>query len=260
MLYQIYNAGKFISRGVGRHVARIIESDELIFVLRGTLGMFEEETSFTLPAGSFLFLRKGRKHGGTAPYPKDLIFFWLHFQDMDNFLDTLPRTGQCKEDSFLSTYLQNFLVEQSRRNIDRKILDLLFLLIIQEIRRAAEREETEKNPTVTPLAGAAKEYLLLHYKEDDLSLSSAAENLHCNTEYLGRIFHSSFGKSFSSMLNDKRMQYASFLLRESSMSIKEIALACGFRDPGYFHRKFHLYYALSPSKYRSGHLPGHKNC
>ncbi len=260
MLYQIYNAGKFISRGVGQHAVRVIESDELIYVLRGTLSMFEEENSFTLTAGSFLFLRKGRKHGGTAPYPKDLIFFWLHFQDMDDFLATLPQSGKCKEDSFAGIYLQNFLVEQSRVNIDRKILDLLFQLIIQEIRRSScENIPPALHRSVTPLAGAAKEYLLLHFREEDLTLASTAENLHCNTEYLGRIFRQSFGETFNNMLTGKRLDHACFLLRETSMTVKEIALSSGFHDPGYFHRRFHLHYGQPPSKYRTNFLSCHKN-
>ena len=183
MLYQIYNAGKFISRGMGKHITRVIDSDELIYVVRGKLSMFEENTSFTLTPGNFLFLRRGRKHGGNAPYPKDLIFFWLHFLDQDDFLDTLPQCGRSSEDSFTGTYLQNFLVEQSRMNLDRKILDLLFQLIIQEIRRSSrENMPSSLQRSVTPLAGAAKEYLLLHFREEDLTLASTAENLHCNTE------------------------------------------------------------------------------
>lgn len=258
MLYQIYNAGKFISRGVGSHMTRVIDSDELIYVVRGKLSMFEENTFFTLTPGNFLFLRRGRKHGGNAPYPKDLIFFWLHFLDQDDFLDTLPQCGRSSEDSFTGTYLQNFLVEQSRININRQILDLLFQLIIAEIRRSS-CSPSGRVCSVTPLAGAAKEYLLLHFKEETLSLASTAESLHCNTEYLGRLFHRSFGITFNSMLNSKRMEYACFLLQESSLSIKETALASGFHDPGYFHRKFHLQYGMPPSKYRKNVLSGYKN-
>ena len=51
--FHFQSGGKFISRGKGRHVTRKISNMELIFVISGTLGMFEEEhyEQSPLPAG-----------------------------------------------------------------------------------------------------------------------------------------------------------------------------------------------------------------
>lgn len=258
MLYEIYNGGKFISRGVGTHITRKIESDELIYVLRGRLSMFEEEKRFFLTAGEFLFLRRSRTHGGIEPYGEDLIFFWLHFKDLDHFLDSYPQSGKIHEEAFLSNYLQNFLIEQNRYKVDEKISDLLFQLIMREIYRSSF-EDISRKRTVTPLGSAAKEQLFLHFKEESFSLASAAEALQCNTEYLGRIFHSSFGETFNSLLNKKRLEFASALLRETVMSIKEVAQSSGFHDVCYFHRRFLVYYGITPSRYRATHSACHKN-
>jgi len=80
MLYQIANGGRFLSRGQGRHPTRRIDSDELIYVLKGELSMFEDDRSFRVTAGEWLILRRGRKHGGLAIYPRNLLFsgciFW----------------------------------------------------------------------------------------------------------------------------------------------------------------------------------------
>ncbi len=74
------NAGLFVSRGQGTHVTRTIDTHELIFVRSGVLGMFEEARRFEVREGEALHLWPGRKHGGTAPYPADLSFYWLHFR------------------------------------------------------------------------------------------------------------------------------------------------------------------------------------
>ena len=47
-LCRLLNAGRFISRGKGRHATRVIDSYELILVIAGTLRMFEEESEFAL--------------------------------------------------------------------------------------------------------------------------------------------------------------------------------------------------------------------
>ena len=91
MLYEICNGGRFISRGRGQHPTRRIDSDELIYVLRGELAIFEEKQSFRVAAGEWLFLRRGRRHGGLALYPRNLSFFWLHFRALDNWLDEMER-------------------------------------------------------------------------------------------------------------------------------------------------------------------------
>ena len=73
------NGGLFVSRGKGTHPTRVIDSHELIFVRSGILELFEEERRFRLGPGEALVLWPGRRHGGAAPYPPDLSFFWIHF-------------------------------------------------------------------------------------------------------------------------------------------------------------------------------------
>ena len=73
------NGGFFVSRGRGRHQDRVLGSFELIFVSSGVLGLQEAGRHFSVQAGETLLLWPGRPHGGTAPYPANLSFYWLHF-------------------------------------------------------------------------------------------------------------------------------------------------------------------------------------
>ena len=54
--FHFINGGKFISRGSGRHTTRTLDSMELIYVIGGTLDMFEEDVEFHLKTGDFLYL------------------------------------------------------------------------------------------------------------------------------------------------------------------------------------------------------------
>ncbi|HBC9258444.1 TPA: AraC family transcriptional regulator, partial [Escherichia coli] len=53
---KVQNGGLFISRGVGRHPARRLESWEIIFVEKGRLAIQEEERIFLVDAGESLLL------------------------------------------------------------------------------------------------------------------------------------------------------------------------------------------------------------
>lgn len=67
-------------------------------------------------------------------------------------------------------------------------------------------------------------------------------------------------RCFARALNTTPMDYlarhraaiAARLLRESRMSIAEVAAACGFADPGYFGKVFRRVFGISPGTYRKG--------
>lgn len=253
MLYEIFNAGRFISRGKGEHPTRIIESDELIFVIQGELDMFESDQQFNVRKGEWLILHRGRHHGGRARYPKNLSFFWLHFLDLEGWLREIPQHGKTEDPAIISGYMQNFLNEQNRIDPDREILNLLFRLILKELGRKSLPEQHR-----TPLAAAVRNYIDLHFT-DPITLMSAAQEIHCNAEYLGRLFRQCYGETFASYLNRKRIEYSASLLADGVLSIKEAAEQCGFHDPAYFRRKFYFYYNQSPGEFRRNHSGGHRN-
>lgn len=52
-----------------------------------------------------------------------------------------------------------------------------------------------------------------------------------------------------------RASIAARLLRESALSVTEIAAACGFADPGYFGKVFRKVFGTTPGDYRKGCSP-----
>ncbi len=68
-------------------------------------------------------------------------------------------------------------------------------------------------------------------------------------DYLGRIFHQELGLSPWDYLLRCRIRRQE-LLRETSLSITEIATQVGFDDPSYFGRLFRKEVGRSPRQYR----------
>ncbi len=52
-------------------------------------------------------------------------------------------------------------------------------------------------------------------------------------------------------LNHYRLEKSTFLLKNTTMSIAEIAYACGFSNSSYFCEQFHKYYNISPGKFKN---------
>ena len=55
--------------------------------------------------------------------------------------------------------------------------------------------------------------------------------------------------------NEYRIKKAAILLDDSSLSVSDIAINCGFDNISYFIRKFKEYQGITPKKYRSRKMP-----
>ena len=255
--HEIFNGGRFISRGRGRHPERVLESDELIVVLQGELAMHEDGQPRIAGPGSWILLRHGHRHGGLAPYPKNLSFFWLHFRFPGGLPEGIPLQGTARAHSSIMEYARLFLNEQNRIEPDEKTRDLLFRLIFRELRLSAG-ENGDPARSGPPLYEAARRLIRLRYSER-LTPRDAAKALKCNVDYLGRLWKLRTGETLSVSINRLRIEKAAGMLRESGRSIKETAAACGYEDPAYFRRLFRTFYHMTPGEFRRRQMAVHCN-
>lgn len=100
------------------------------------------------------------------------------------------------------------------------------------------------------LIGNVEEYILFHYAQN-ITLKDLAKLYFINEKYLGRLFHANTGRSFHQYLNQIRLEHAVSLLENTTMSILNIALECGYSNITYFNRIFYKNFHLSPSQYRT---------
>ncbi len=84
----------------------------------------------------------------------------------------------------------------------------------------------------------------------ELSVHELADAVHLTPNYLGELFISEYKKSINQYICDLRLTLAVQMLINTSMSVNEIALECGFNTPTYFTKKFREKYEVPPIKYR----------
>lgn len=83
-----------------------------------------------------------------------------------------------------------------------------------------------------------------------LSASEYAEKLNVTVDYLNKSVKSATGKSVSDWIEDSTMLSAKMMLRNTDLSISEIASELGILDQSYFTRRFKLHEKMSPTEYR----------
>lgn len=262
------NGGLFVSRGRGRHPARVLESHELIVVSCGHLGMREGKCLFDLGPGDALLLSPGREHEGTAPYPTDLAFYWLHFSLLGKFsirderktvLD-LPTSVHLPHPERVEELLTRFLNDQDADCLTPGVADLLLLQILAEISDAVKANNNDSQPDTpgTLLASRAKQ-MIRSQSIHGLSTASLARQLHCNPDYLGRRFKAVYHITILEAIHQSRVARAKELLTNSPLNSQEVALASGFRDDVYFRRIFKRHTGISPLAFRRLHARRHVN-
>lgn len=113
---------------------------------------------------------------------------------------------------------------------------------------------TKKEGTAihSPIIERMFHYINAHYQEN-INLKSVSFALNCNTAYLGRIFKESTGQSFSSYLNQLRIEESKILLNETNCTVSEIAYKIGYNSTNYYVNIFKKYTGDFPAQYRSRH-------
>ncbi len=103
---------------------------------------------------------------------------------------------------------------------------------------------------------SAINFIQLHLGESELSADYVAQYLSLNTDYFLRIFRNIMGTAFSKYIVAKRMSLAISLMDGGELSIREIAVRCGYEDASYFTKSFRAAYNQSPTEYIKKHV-GH---
>lgn len=88
-----------------------------------------------------------------------------------------------------------------------------------------------------------------------LSVRRLAEQSGCTADYLSHLFREVSGETLIGCINRLRMERAARLLRETTLSGKEVAWACGFAAPSYFIRTFRSHHGVTPKAWREDAVP-----
>ncbi len=131
----------------------------------------------------------------------------------------------------------------NKRSINQTTMGLLFLHLINLTERLNYGDVSEKVIVKT------LSYIEENYKSG--SLSELARLLHYDISWVSREIKSKTGKTYTELVQDKRLSQASYLLKNTNLTIEEIADNIGYENVSFFYRLFRKKYGVTPKKYQS---------
>lgn len=84
----------------------------------------------------------------------------------------------------------------------------------------------------------------------DISLNGIASKFGYSYTYLSKYFNNTLGVSFTDFINENRINYALYLLRNTQNTITDIAYTCGYSSIRSFNRNFLRITKSTPTSYR----------
>lgn len=96
---------------------------------------------------------------------------------------------------------------------------------------------------------AMQNYIQANYKT--ITLENLSEEFHLSEPYVSKYIKDKSGKTFGEMVQGIRMKKARTLLKNSTMTVENIAYSVGYQNVEHFNRLFKKRYEITPIQYRN---------
>ena len=244
---------------------------ELAYVIQGSYTHIVEGKTLKIRKGEILFLSQRAHHEILSAKKEDLMiniiikpeFFekiFLIIGEEETPLHCFLLDCLCKRkweidylhfkvenERFVQNLMENMLETlindvPNKHNILQITLGLLLLHLMNHVDTLASVQERDRM-TVQ----------VLRYIEDNYcegSLKELAQILSYDFHSLSREIRKKTGKTYTQLVQEKRLSQACFYLRNTDMSVEEISRRVGYENVSFFHRLFHSRYGVSPRRYK----------
>lgn len=202
------------------------------------------------PKSIYVFHPGERHDYGTDPAIGNWHFLWAHIHatsDMAALLDWRKMDLFSIPDHEFSSLLEHFreavLNAATGNSLDEAIamntIEYALLIVARFRGEIGNIEFADKFRTYIP-----------QHINDDVSLPTLAKLAHLSTSRFSHRFREVFGLPPHAYVESCRLEAAKRLLLATPLSVKEVALSCGFADPLYFSRRFTKAFGRPPSQWR----------
>ncbi len=240
---------------------------ELIFVLQGSFSLSVDDETIEAGPGDVVFVSSGQMHGGT---PKNCVYECIVF-DMERLFQNSLISHQ-KIEEMMARYgrIQTLfkagtdgacLLDRIFECMEKEMPGYEFCttgllwqfigLVIQHQLYQPAQEALARGSHSSKLKRVMQRIRWDYAKP--LTLEMLAQEAGMNPHYFCRVFRQITGRTPIDYLNYYRIECAAELLCSEEESITEVALSCGFGDPGYFARLFKRQKGVTARQWRKDH-------
>lgn len=222
---------------------------ELVYVIRGELGVAIGSKSYLLKAGEMSVCFPYQIHSYEEAPKAEVLLAMFPSKAAGAFANALLRS--CPQDPYFSPqpHMVMLLERLATHNGQQKELaDVYVSALAGELLTQMPLDAVEELDTNTV------QKLLLYCQEhyrDNISVTAATRALHISERYVTKIFADRQGCSFRKYINRLRVMDVKKLLQETDRTITDIMLACGFNNQSTFNRVFSEETGMSPRAFRT---------
>lgn len=237
---------------------------EIIYVKEGSFHLMLDDSAVTYNAGDVIFINDGVLHGGTPHECEyDCIVFDLNVLMKDNHAcgkiikdiinhKIVISSLLSKNNSTIKHIVENMCAALSQKQTGYEFMvqgclyQIIGIIISEHI-----YEQNSKDDFTSGRLNSIKE-VLAYISENyynNISLEELAKIAGMNPKYFCRYFRSMTERTPIDYLNYYRVECACEMLTTKDMSIKEVAISCGFNDESYFIKTFHKYKDTTPKQF-----------
>ena len=243
------SSGKFVSCGQWIHPDRIIDSYEVIFVIKGNVYINENGKEYHLKENEILILEPGVRHFGYRE-SNDTSFYWIHWTsdkkllpDVKSFKLTKPYSV-----SVLFSQLLNYSFEKS----PLEMLDYTARLILGEIylRNTGAAESR--------IANTVADWIMSN-QDLPIKVSDVSRHFGYNSDYISRLFKKAYKKTLKEYIDEAKANHIKNMLLNTSLPLNDISASCGFDEYKYFLKFFKYHTKMTPTEFLNIYSGTHIN-
>ncbi len=149
-------------------------------------------------------------------------------------------------------YFHSKEVVYSQSGCKASFLEILHLLTRQFQAAEVLRSEYLQHRQQAERLARVFDYVRQNYAER-ITIAQATQLAHMSQAQFMKVFKKVSGMTFVAHVTRVRIMNALRMLRETDMTIAEIAVKCGFSDQSYFDRRFRQAFEKSPREWRRSH-------
>ena len=229
------------------------------FMLDGTFTFTTDTKTVTATKNDLVFFKKNTSYKVYAE--SDCKYFYAHFtadveavESTENIRDTcivLPEKISLHEFPEKRERLIWLLSLCERISLQKPIYEKLRLdNVFGEFLLSAASLHAETRRQAIPMSIRRIEKFIKENASLPITLTDVADSFHLSKQYIMRSFKKYYGMSVTHMINTEKLNRALILLRNSDMTVDEIANALSFSSSSYFCRIFKSFFSLTPTEYR----------
>ena len=246
------HSGKYIRE---KHWHRSIE---IFAVQEGELDFILDTTHYHLGEGEFIIVNSNEVHAIHANRPNHTIVLQIPLNQFASYFTGeqfiwFSHSERTYDEQVACLIFRMYKVYRMQTDgYDFEILSMFYQLLhilVKKYRKLDVQDELLKSNQQLNRLGMITSYLKDHYMED-ISLGKLAGIFGYSPSYLSKMFSQEMGESLILYITNKRIEKAKEYMKNSEISLADVAFMVGYDDYTYFSRVFKKSTGMNPRNYR----------